>query len=349
MIKVIIVDDSPVQLKLMDYIISLDNELKVIAIVNSGYELLEILEKKTPDIILMDINMPKMNGFVTAQKILEKYALPIILTSATWELDDAKDIIKSMELGVLAILAKPHAITEPSFESEANILIQTLKELSEVKIVRRFSHKNSSNNIKKIEQPFIENFSKNARIVFIGCSAGGPPALKDILSNLSSEFNLPILVVQHMTDGFIEMFATWLNENCKLNVKVIEDNEILKNGNVYIVPNDFDIVIKNDNSVTLNKIQNRTIHLTSISKAMQSVKQIYGKNSIAVILSGMGADGVKELKELRELGALTISQNKETSIVYGMPMEAAKLDAAVYILSPLEISKLLNSYVEDKS
>ncbi len=344
MIKVMIVDDSKVQKDLLQYIIGCEDGIEVVATASNGYEALDILEYKQPDIILMDINMPGINGFDTSKEILNRYPIPIIMISATWDIEDALKIIKNMELGVLIAVKKPSGIGSDYFKKDAQELIENIKLLSEIKIVRRYENNNNNSiltkNHNKVDLDITNN--RDVKVVAIGSSAGGPPALKDMLSKLSANFPIPIVVVQHMTSGFDETFTHWLDLDCPLKVVIAQNNIVLQKGYVYIAPDSFDIKIDGSNRIKLEDNKSKSNLLTSISTFFESVKDVYGKNSVAILLSGMGRDGVKETKALRQAGAITIAQDEKSSIVYGIPYEAALIDAIEYILPPDQIAQFLN-------
>lgn len=345
LIKVMIVDDSPVQRTLLKYILTQDDQIYIQCIESCGEDAIEALKTHKVDIILMDINMPHMSGFVTSKNILEKYPIPIVLISATWDIDDAKEIIKSMELGVVAAIKKPDGIGSKNYEYDSKILIQSVKEYSEIKVVRRYPPRNlTSTSLKNKEKDINTDIS----LVFIGSSAGGPPALKDILAPLDKSFSFPIIVSQHMTDGFSEIFARWLDSESKIDVKLAISGEKLNPGTVYIVPSENILDIDTSDHIYLSSFEKNEVYITSISKSFQNTIRRYGKKVLGIILSGMGKDGVDQLKVLYDLGGITVAQDQQSSIVYGMPYEASLNKAVSFTMEPSKIGLFLNNIHQEK-
>lgn len=340
LINVMIVDDSPVQRSLLNFILSKDEKIAVKCIERSGFDALESLKEHKIDIILMDINMPEMSGFIASKKILENYSIPIIIISATWDIEDAKQIIKSMELGVVATLKKPDGICSERFERDSKMLIQAVKDYSEIKVVRRYKVKKSSN-----EDIFdrINLKNDNFEVVFIGSSAGGPPALKDILCILDEDFDYPVVVAQHMTDGFSQIFANWLNNESKLKVKLAKTSDRLEKGTVYIIPSDSILDLDENLKIVLRALDKDDIILTNISGSFKNIIKTFKNKVIGIILSGMGKDGVDQLKALHDLGGTTVAQDEKSCVVYGMPFEAVALKAVDYQMDPVKIGYFLKN------
>lgn len=343
-INVMVVEDTPVQMEFICYLMEKDPRIHVIETARDGIEAIRLLRYKRPDVLLMDINMPNMNGYDASKKILESYAIPIILMTASWGLDDVSKVVKSMKLGIVMAINKPHGINYSDLEIRR--LIDTIKMVSEIKIVRRNAKQpeREKDLLKKIDK---QGDDHKYKAVVIGSSAGGPPALQKIISKLPADFSIPILVVQHMSSGFCESFAHWLDNIALLNVTLASDGQEIRAGHVYIAPDDHDMMIK-ENKIVLDPTKKESYYQPTISALFESAFKMYGKDTIAVILSGMGDDGVKQMKVLKEAGALTIAQDKESSIVFGMPGEAAKHNAAVYQLSPKQIGVLLKKIVYRK-
>jgi two-component system chemotaxis response regulator CheB len=182
---------------------------------------------------------------------------------------------------------------------------------------------------------------REIRIVAIGASTGGPPALQALLSPLPSDFPVPIVIVQHMTAGFIEGFAKWLEQSSGHPVHVASDGERLQAGHIYIASDGSHMGVLSGGRIMLWKGEAEHGLRPSVSYLFRSVAEVYGGNAIGVLLTGMGKDGAEGLKLMREKGAITVAQDEQSSVVYGMPREAAALDAAVYVLSPDRIAGLL--------
>jgi Chemotaxis response regulator containing a CheY-like receiver domain and a methylesterase domain len=182
----------------------------------------------------------------------------------------------------------------------------------------------------------------NKKIVAIGVSTGGPPILKKIVSNLNTSISVPILIVQHITPGFINGLVDWLRRETNIPIHIAFDGQSVLPGNIYFAPDDQHMEIMYNGKITLNKQEKINGLRPTVSHLFNSVANTYGKNSIGILLSGMGKDGVEELKLLKEKGAVTVAQDKESSVVYGMPGEAVKINAATHVLSLEKIAELIN-------
>jgi two-component system chemotaxis response regulator CheB len=344
MIKVLVVDDSPTVQEMMKYILTSDKDIQVIGIVNNGVEALSFLERVKPDVITMDVNMPYMNGFEATERIMETNPVPIIMVTALVDSTDVEITFQAMQAGAVSIIEKPTSPRAAEFHKISKNIIDNVKIMSEVKVVKR---KNRRGYI-TAKNPFLyseitNNYSLGSKkIVVIGVSTGGPPILKSIFSKLNEKINLPILVVQHITPGFIGGLVEWLKQDTKLPIHIAQNGENVIPGHIYFAPDDYHMEITFNGKIHLSKEEKINGLRPTVSHLFNSAMNAYGKNTIGILLSGMGRDGAKELKLLKEKGALTVAQDKETSVVYGMPGEAAKIDAATYILSTEKIADLLN-------
>ncbi len=333
--KVFIVDDSEVAREMLTFILELDPKIKVIGWGKNGEEALRWLKKGIPDVITMDINMPILDGFETTRCIMETHPIPIVIVSSGYNAEYTENSFKAIAAGALAILEKPHGIKD-----EQNILelLHTIHMISGVKLIRRYPKK-----IKK--EPSIIPASKNSSecilhthnitAIAIGASLGGPLAVEKILSSLPRSLPVPIFLVQHISNGFTQGFANWLQKSSNLNIKVAKDNELALPGHVYIAPDRLHMTVKKGGIIALHDGAPEPLK-PSIGKLFRSVAEIYGSHAIGVILTGMGKDGAQDLLLMREKGALTIAQDEKSCIMFGMPKEAILLGAAKYIL-PLEV------------
>lgn len=338
MIKVLIAEDTKVSQELVKYILDQDPEIEVTEIVNNGREAVEAAIHKKPDLILMDINMPVMNGWEATKKLMETAPLPIVMISATVDIKEVEITFKALNAGVVAIIAKPRGIGHPDFQEQSSNLINTVKAMSEVKVVKRWIRPQI------IEKPTpVKPLEITPRAVAIGASTGGPAVIKSILSSLPKSFPLPILIVQHMTVGFTEGFIEWLKHDCRLPINIAQNKKKIIPGHVYIAPDDFQMEISFDERISLTTKPPQNGVRPSVSYLFKSIRDVYGKNAIGILLTGMGIDGARELKLMKEKGALTIVQDKESSVVFGMPGQALEIGAAKQVLSPEEIVSVLIS------
>ena len=347
MIRVLVVEDSPVVREFISQILCTDPAIQIIATAEDGQEALDLLERIRPDVITMDIQMPRMNGFDACRRIMETRPMPIVIVSGTIDVTETVNAFRAMEAGALAILPRPAGLGHADHERTAADLIRTVKLMSEVKVVRRWPRPNSNGLTSAVSVHLRARLpATNNSLVAIGASTGGPPILKAILSGLPQDFPVAVLVVQHIAHGFTSGLVEWLQQSSNLPVHAARDQEPILPGNVYVAPDGFHMKVTIGGRIQLSNEEPENGLRPAVSTLFRSVASIYSHNAIGVLLTGMGRDGARELKLMRERGAVTIAQDRETSIVHGMAGEAIKLGAAVHILPPEKIAAMLASLVE---
>lgn len=341
-INVLIVDDSSVAREMLVHILSSDPQIHVIGTAVNGEETLESIKKFFPDVITMDIHMPKMDGYEATRRIMETTPVPIIIVTASTSFKEVSIAMRAIEAGAVAIAKKPAGIGHVQHLADASMLIKTVKLMSEVKVVKRRNiHRRETfrTDQLKLKRP------EGIRIVAIGASTGGPPVLQTILSNLPVNFPVPVLIVQHMAPGFLDSFGEWLSETSSLSVHIASQYERILPGHAYLAPDGFQMKIADINRIMLTKDEPENGLRPSVSYLFRHVANEFGKNAVGILLTGMGKDGAEELKMMKDKGAITIAQNKESCAVYGMPFEAMSLNAATYVTSPEDIAKVLSDLV----
>jgi two-component system chemotaxis response regulator CheB len=341
MIKVLIVDDSKVIQEFLAHLLSSDPDIQVVGFANSGIEAIELVKKKKPDIITMDIHMPGMDGYEATRTIMETYPTPIVIVSGSSNKKEVSNTFRLLEAGALAVVIRPPGFENPKFAASRKELIQTVKLMSEVKVVRLFP-RSRKEQIKplKLVQTF-ENDLKRIQIIAIGASTGGPMALQIILSGLPGDLPVPVLIVQHIAKGFVKGFNEWLSATSGIKLKIAEDGEHLLPGIGYIAPDNFHMGISRGDKIILSDQPPENGLKPSVSCLFRSVAQSFGPNALGVLLTGMGKDGADELKAMKDKGAFTLVQNKESCVVFGMPGEALSIGAADQALSPEKIAEIL--------
>lgn len=338
-IKVLIVEDSLSVQQLLEKIINDDPSLHVCGIVSDGKEALDFIKKTRPDVITMDIMMPKMNGIDATRMIMMDQPIPIVIISGKYTKEDVTIGFEAMEAGAVSIMEKPPGIKDPSFPKIAGNIQKILRSVSGIKLIARRPYLNR----KKESSHKYTNQRIGAEAIAIGSSLGGPQALKQVLMELPENFPLPIFVVQHIASGFGQGLIEWLNHSISLNVVAVKEGEVPIGGNVYISPDDKHLVITKNKRLSLLDSPPVNGLRPAVAKLFSSVSDSYGANCVGILLTGMGSDGSNELLELYKQGAITIAQNEETCIAYGMPGSAVKLGAAKHILSLTEISEFLQT------
>lgn len=352
-IKVLLADDSMVMRALLVHLLQRDPMLQVVAAVEDGQAALDFIleDGNRPDVVLMDIHMPRMDGFEATRRIMETRALPIVICTATANPKELQIAFRAMEAGAVACVEKPLSPEHPEFERHAVHLLQTLRLMSEVKVIRRWPR------LQGVPQsagaPHRGGASSataalNAPIVAIGASTGGPPVLQMILSQLPKDFAAPIVIVQHITPGFLAGLVDWLNQTTALDVLVAAHGMTLEPSRVYVAPDDFHLAV-HGRRTTLSREPPEGGVRPAVSRLFRSLIATAGPSTIGVLLTGMGKDGAVELRQLRDRGAWTIAQDRESSVVHGMPGEAIQLGGAAQVLPAGRIANALTVHVRHRA
>ena len=348
MIKVLIVEDSPVMQKLLVYTITSDPDFRVVGVANNGEEAIEAVSKLRPDVIAMDWYMPKLDGQQATRKIMETNPTPIVIVTSSFSTKDVMFSFSIFEAGALALVRKPPSIDHPGYKQEAQELIKTLKLMSEVKLVRRIVPAAKKYvHIKSIIEGTIGAESE-IKVVAVGASTGGPLVLQKILSGLPKNFPVPLLIVQHISIGFVNGFIEWLQNTTNFPLHLASQGEYLLPGHGYIAPDNFHMGVERGPRIILSNHELENGLRPSVAYLFRTTAQVFGSGAVGILLTGMGRDGADELKLMKEKGAVTFAQDKESSVVHGMPGEAIKLNAATCILSPEEIIAALITLINKK-
>ena len=355
MIKVLVVEDSPVVREFLVHILGSDPGIRVVGSASNGEEAIDAVKHYRPDIITMDIHMPKMDGLEATRRIMETDPTPIVIVSGSTDPHENTTTFRAMEAGALAVLARPTGIGHPDHETTASELVQTVKLMSEVKVVRRWPQTRREPVLPSAAQALVGKPARvpgkipvKIKVIAIGASTGGPPVLQTILAMLPKDFPLPVLIVQHMASGFVTSFVEWLAQSSGLPVHVAMHGELMLPGHVYVAPDECQMKVEHGGKIVLTKDEPENGLRPSVSYLFRSLAAVYGGGTIAGLLTGMGRDGAEELRLLKEKGAVTFAQDKDSSVVHGMPGEAIKLDAATFILAPDKIAAVLTDLANNK-
>lgn len=337
-IKLLIVDDSPVSCKLLQFIAESDPEIKVIGTCSNGLEAIEFLKQNQPDVILMDIHMPRIDGFETTRRIMSTKPVPIIICSVDYSPKDTEKSFRALEVGALAILEKPPAITSNRFNQSLKTFVDTIKNVSEIKLITR---KSVTNDIVMPSVPKVSLPENEIDAIAIGASLGGPQALQAIFSGMKPHFPFPIFIAQHIAADFAEGLATWLKSTTGFNFVVPKQGEFPEAGKIYLAPGCSNMTLTKEGNFNIEENIEEDKISSSISSLFISIADYYKSRAVGIILTGMGRDGVDGLKRMKEIGALTIAQSAEDCMMFGMPKEAIKNGAATISLNLKEIPTYL--------
>lgn len=338
MIGVLIVDDSLVVRTHLAHILGSDQEIRVIGSVSSGQEALAFVERRKPEVITMDIRMPDMDGYEATRRIMESIPVPIVVISAACDPAEQASSFKALEAGALVCLPKPPAPGHRGYAEAVAEILTTVKQMAGVKVVRRWPKRQLA---PVLPVPVMPTVRPPMQVIAIGASTGGPSAIQQLLAALPAGWPVPILIVQHIAHGFARGFADWLGGVSPIPVYLATNHEPIWKGRVYVAPDDLQMGVADGGRILLSNAPPEHYLRPSVSYLLRSVAETYGQTAVGILLSGMGKDGSAELKRVRDAGGITFAQDKESSVVHGMPGEAIRLGAACHVLPPASIAASL--------
>ncbi len=340
-IRVLIADDSGFMQLLIKDILSVDKEIEVIATAENGQEALERTQTYKPDVVLMDMLMPKFDGLYGVEMIMEKCPTPIVILSTIGN-NNIGPIMTALNLGAFDYLNKPeHNVARlRNIDSE---IIKKIKQASRIDINKLTTSRTEVNNT-------THTFSEESAydIIAIGSSTGGPSALEKIITKFPRNLSVPVLIAQHMPANFINSFSRRLNILVSHQVRVAEKGMTIEPGNIYVARGDQNMVVRKNKvngKIVVDFVKDtfREYNHPSINSMMLSVAQVYGSRSIGAILTGMGKDGTEGIKAIRAAGGYTIAQDKESSVVFGMPKEAIESGSVKRVVPITEMGEFIIS------
>jgi len=334
-IRVLIGDDSPIARERLTNMINKADGMRVIGLAHTGLDAVRMNFSLNPDVIVMDLEMPIVDGLTATRLIMQETPTRIILLGSEKQSKDMVFADTVTNAGALAIHAKPSSDCD---EDCVLRFIKTIRAMSKVGVVRLVQGTQPLNEL--ADYPGI---LQRPELVVIVSSTGGPPALEQIMSELDSAFPLPIVVVQHISGGFVDSMTNWLDKATPLHVKLADNGEKPMKGHVYVAPAGKHLRMTFNGRFSLLEDTDNLRHVPSGDILLESVARVYGSNAIGIILTGMGMDGAQGLTTMREQGARTIVQNEATSIVFGMPKAAIDLGGGEYIIPLEEIAPLLKT------
>ena len=340
-VRVLIVDDSAVTREVLTALLNSDPEIRVIGQASTGLEAVEMTASLRPDLVMMDLMMPGMDGMDATRRIMARHPTPVLFLSSFFDKDGSYSRADAIAAGALDVVEKPALMPDWRWQNSAGKLIQKVKSLAKVPVI---AHIHGARKLLAQEETQFESFvGPAADVVAIGASSGGPRVIEALLSSLPSTYALGIVVVQHMTDGFTTSMLRWLQERCVLQIKVSEDGDAIVPRRVLFTPENWHLVAGIGGRIHLSDSEPVNGHRPSIDVTFQSIAKVYGARSAGILLTGMGSDGAKGLLAIRQAGGVTIAQDEESSPIFGMPRAAIELRAAQQVLPPAGIIRSLSA------
>jgi two-component system chemotaxis response regulator CheB len=337
-IRVLIVDDSALVRQTLSEVLSRDPEIEVIATAADPFVAAERISEQLPDVITLDIEMPRMDGLTFLQKIMSQHPIPVVICSSLAEAG-AQTTLKALEYGAVEIVAKPRLGSKQFLMESQVMLCQAVKAAAAARLRPRRSSKVepklTADSV--LSRPTGAMIQTTEKVVAIGASTGGTEALAILLQALPPDAP-GIVIVQHMPEVFTRAFANRLDGLCEISVKEAEPDDTVLRGRALIAPGNHHVLLKRSGARYYVDIKDGPLvarHRPSVDVLFRSAARYAGQNSVGVIMTGMGDDGANGMLEMKQAGAVTIAQNEETCVVFGMPCEAIKRNAVDRVL-PLE-------------
>lgn len=350
--KVLLVDDSPVALKILQRLIDSSSDVQVIATASNGQEALELIPKVKPNVICTDFHMKGMDGLALTQQVMTKYPIPILIISNSVQADDESNIFKLLQAGAIDVFPKPVTGQSSDYERIKTQLITKIKVLSGVSVFTKSLAQVSASQSLKTDiktnsssvsiNPTVDNNLPPIKVITIGASTGGPKALHQIIAPLPKNFPVPIICTQHISPGFLEGLIRWLGTESQLKIKIAQAGEYPLPGTIYFAPDNCHLVLNSRGQFAHLNSGSVDGHCPSVTVMFESVAKFYGRETVGILLTGMGKDGAAGMNAIAQAGGVTIAQDEKSCVVFGMPKEAIALGIVNYVLPPQEIVSFLN-------
>jgi two-component system, chemotaxis family, protein-glutamate methylesterase/glutaminase len=348
-IRVLVAEDSRSVRELLVHILESEPDISVVDTAIDGREAVEKARALRPDVITMDIHMPRLDGLEATREIMSSNPIPILIISASMDPSEVGHAFVALEAGAISLCEKPVSMDHPDFEKLSRRIVQKVKMVSEIKVVRRWPAVRRSQLTPPLETERPGGAHRHIRIVAIGASTGGPPVLHRVLAGLPGGFPIPILIVQHISAGFLPGLVNWLTAATGFHVEIGADGQTALPACAYMAPDGAHMEVDCKGRILLRKGDSVNGMCPSVSVLFRSVAAAFGESAAGILLTGMGRDGAEELKVMRDRGAVTIAQDKESSVIHGMPGEAIRLGAARHVLPPDRISSFLTEAAEARN
>ena len=342
MIRVLVIDDSAVMRAFLGKVVASQPDMELVAASPDPLLAIDRIRRQPPDVITLDVEMPRMNGLDFLRNLMAMRPLPVIMISSLTQ-QGAETTMKALELGAVDFFPKPASFDQ--LESSAQEIAEKIRAAATARVSRHRRMVTNSALAPLEPLPRVQGATAVHRVIGIGASTGGVEALRDVLTELPANMP-PILVAQHMPPGFTETFARRLNTLCHITVKQADDAEVVRTGVAYIAPGGRHLMLVRRGAqfhlrVTEDPPVNR--HRPSVDTLFRSISRAAGGNAIGVMLTGMGADGAEAMLDMSRAGAYTIAQDEASCIVFGMPRQAIALGGVRQVMPLSEIASRLEA------
>jgi two-component system chemotaxis response regulator CheB len=328
-VRVLVVDDSAFARLMISRHISADSEIEIAGVARDGLEALAKIESLKPDVVTLDIEMPKMDGISALERIMSHCPTPVVMLS-NLTAEGADVTVRALEIGAVDFFLKPQLINPAGSEESDDELIYKIKQAAKIDVakvttrLRRISQDLHRSMTKKRETPSVKR-SKLNHVVIIGTSTGGPRALYEVVPNIPGDIDAAFLIVQHMPPKFTKSIADRLNELSQIKVKEAEAGDVVANGQALVAPGGFHMVMNLSGQIELNQDKPRCGGLRpAVDVTMEAAAKTFGSRCVGVILTGMGSDGTQGAAMIKAGGGMILAEDESTCIVYGMPRSVAE-------------------------
>ena len=351
-VRVLIVDDSAVVRQTLSSLLSSDPEIEVIGTAGDPFVASERIAEQVPDVITLDIEMPRMDGLTFLKKMMAQHPIPVVICSSLAE-EGAQSTLKALEYGAVDIVTKPRLGTKQFLEDSRITICNVVRaaaraSLNPLRSARTVEPKLTADAIlSRATHAMAETTEK---VVMIGASTGGTEALKTLLETLPAD-SPGIVIVQHMPELFTRAFASRLDGLCAISVKEAESNDTVLRGRALIAPGNHHLLLKRSGARYHVEVKDGPLvcrHRPSVDVLFRSAARYAGPNAVGVILTGMGDDGARGLLEMKQTGSVTIAQDEATSVIFGMPKEAIKLGCVDKVLPLQAIAGTILNVTNDR-
>lgn len=341
-IRVVIADDSLVAREMLAQILMSESDIEVVGQAKDGLEAVEMVERLRPDLVTMDIHMPKLDGLGATEKIMAFTPTPILVVSSSVYGEGMGRAFDALTLGALEVIKKPEARDWADLDRIGRDVIRKVRILANVRVITHIRGRHGA----QASSPGVTDSQTRRSLIAIGSSTGGPSALLEVLGRLPANLPVPVVVAQHIADGFIPGLVGWLDSGCPMKIVAAEDGKHIEPGVVYFAPTGRNMVV-DGMTVRFQDPGPSQLYIPSADTLFESAAHSHGRRAVGVILTGMGADGAEGLKLMRNQGAATIAQNEETCTVFGMPKAAIEIGAAAKVLPVNGIAEALEKLLAE--